>query len=198
MTASPIKITRRTIMFRVLVLFLAGAVVGPLGDFCHVLSDTDGYPVYSWIVPVLGLPLWVPPLFGLAAVGIGLSHPWADRFLGPKQPRPGLTNTFLITSALIALLVVWAASGFLPLETGGAKDLFMIAAALGMWFAYDRTWQGALLGLLTGVFYYRPQASNLWGVPSWLPVLYFCASIAVGNFGRFIAPAKAPASDLSA
>ena len=65
-----------------------------------------------------------------------------------------------------------------------------------MWYVSDKTWQGFVLAILTAIvgtgfemvltttghFYYTQP--HILGVPVWLPLLYICASIAVGNLGR--------------
>lgn len=192
MGTSPISSSRRAAIHA-----LAGAVGGTAGDLCHVLSGTEGYPASMARVPGLPLPWWVPPLFAGAGLAIGMGIPWADRFFAPRARPSGAS----VGWGLALLLSTWAASGFLPLATGGAKDIVITAAAIVAWGLFDRTRSGILLGLVTAVagtsaealqihlgrFHYMPAATNLVGVPSWLPQLYFCASIAVGNFGRWLA-----------
>lgn len=198
---------------RASILFIVGAIGGSLGDLFHVLSGTDGYPPGAIRVPVVGLPLWVPALFGSAGVAIGLSHPWADIKMGRKSGRPQQTHPTRVGAALLMMLGIWAASGFLPLTTGSSMDLFIGTCAVALWWLFDRTREGLQLAFLTaalgtlvelvqvrwiGNFYYIPPATNLGGVPSWLPLLYVAASVALGNFGRMLTKrplAKAPAWD---
>lgn len=186
------------LFFPALLLFLGGALLGTLGDFFHVVTQTDGYQSPLYPLPGSGQPFWVPFLFGSAGLGIGLSHPFIGRRLGQK-PRMGKSWMDVI-AGILAFLFLYACSGFLSLETGGAKDAFLIIGALLVWVIFDRTWQGIVLGLSTaligtsfeiflsyiGGFYYYPHAANFAGVPSWLPWLYFPASITVGNAGRFL------------
>jgi len=93
--------------------------------------------------------------------------------------------------------MLWSASGFLSVPLG-VKDSLLALGALAAWFALDRTWQGFLEGMLTaiagtfveivlvrnGVFSYLPPNDSILGVASWLPWLYFCASVALGNIAR--------------
>ncbi len=187
--------SRKSIFFwgsRALVLFTLGALAGPLGDLCHVLSKTDGYPVSHGSYRIFGLlPIWVPVLFGCAGVGIGISHlKWGNR----TKPA-GFREASI---GIIAFLLLYAASGFLPAHLGSTKDLFMAAAAGAMWGKLDGSLKGAALGLGIaangagieillvhfGVFYYLPDSSQFHGIPTWLPWLYFAASAAVGNAAR--------------
>jgi len=175
----------------ILVLFLLGAMGGTLGDFFHVVSQTDGYPSSTWVLPFTHQPFWVPLLFGSATVGIGLSHPWLN--FKKKSPTQSAIGNLLF-------LLLYAASAFLPFKTGGWQDILMLAGTLILWLCLDPTWQGALLALATAligtgveivlthfqIFYYYPRVANFYGVPSWLPWLYTAASITLGNTGRML------------
>jgi hypothetical protein len=195
----------RSLPGRLALLLALGAVLGPVGDLFHVLSRTDGYPPAGpGQLRIIGLlPLWVPALFAGATPAIAFGNAAADRWLAslassPAPRRPGLRTWGRVLAGLLALLAIWAASGFLPLATGGPKDAVIAALSLAVWYALDRTWQGLALGLATailstpvemllvhaGAFYYYPEATNFLGVPSWLPWIYFTASVSVGNFGR--------------
>jgi hypothetical protein len=182
----------------IVALFLLGGIAATLGDYTHVLSGTLGYPTYSWMIPGTGQPFWVPLLMGSATVAIGLSHTWADGWLGKKPKRRLDLNR--IVFAVLCFLALYGVSGFLPFSNGGPRDIVILAAALLIWFFFDRTWQGMVLGLCTGVmgtlvelslthagiFYYYPESANFHGVASWLPWLYIAASVAGGNACRFL------------
>lgn len=181
-------------------LFFLGFVLGPIGDYCHVLSRTNGYPQHIFRYYFLGVPFWVPFLFGTATLAIGLSHPSLDVLLGAPRSRPGSESLGQVAYGMLAFLALYAVSGFLPFKTGGFNDLIMALGALVVWLSFDRTWQGLLMGVFTaclgtlaeislvklGAFFYLPHTANLWGVPSWLPWLYVAASVTVGNMGRFL------------
>lgn len=173
---------------RCLVLILAGATLGSFFDALHVASGTTAYthPTY------FGLPWWVPLMYAIAVLGIGLSHPHIDRrFSRPARTIP-ISKLLL---GLLALGAIWSASGLLPLphwQTG----LILGPAAVFVWWAFDRTRVGVLLAVLTaiagctleillsrlGLFKYtHPDVA---GVASWLPWIYVAASVAVGNLGR--------------
>ncbi len=183
-----------------LLLFATGFFLGPLGDFAHVVTGTTGYPTERYGVDWMGIPFWVPFLFGSAALLVGASHLSLDRLLGADSMRIGSTSLLRVALGLLAFLGLYVASGLLPGPAGGMDDAALALGAGMTWATLDRTWQGALLALATafcgtafeilliknGIFYYSPSVSNLMGVPSWLPWLYVAASVGVGNFGRFI------------
>jgi hypothetical protein len=185
---------------RILILLAVGAIGGTLGDLCHVLSKTEGYPTF---------PFWVPLLFASAVLAIGIAHPWFDRIARTSRTlRPGLLSQSRVWGGLVLLLATWAASGFLNLSTGGSKDLVIAGTAIAAWWLLERTWSGIVLGLLTavlgttaeilqsraGIFFYYPEHQNLWGVPSWLPYLYFIASVTTGNLGRMLLNGLSPSA----
>lgn len=195
------KTPRHDLFVRSLLLFMVGAILTPFGDFAHVTSGTLGYPQSFYAFYFFGMPYWTPILFGSAALSIGLTHPYADQFLGPVPKRPGLKSWAWVIAGIASFLVQYCISGFLPWEAGGLSDVVLAFWAIGTWYALDRSQQGILLGLGTAfmgalieilmvkgeIFFYYPPATNLFGVPSWLPWLYFAASVAVGNLGRAIA-----------
>jgi len=181
---------------------LAGAILGPVGDFCHVFTETTGYPQGVFAFYFWKIPFWVPLLFGGAALMIGLSHPFLDRLFKAPLSRPGSQDWKSIVCGLVVFIALYSLSGFLPWEAGGFSDIILAMGGLGVWGILDRTWQGILFGILTaivgtfieiilvkiGAFYYLPHASNVWGVASWLPWIYIAASVTVGNLGRKLPP----------
>jgi len=185
---------------KILILFALGFFLGPIGDYCHTISQTTGYPPEVYGYYFFGIPFWVPFLFGTASLAVGVSHPNLDRRLGPSTPRPGEKNGLVASLGVLVFLGLYALSGFLPYKIGPGDDLILAGAALLVWALFDRTWQGIFLGLLTaaigtgieillikvGAFYYIAPNDSLLGVASWLPSLYFSASVTLGNFGRWL------------
>ena len=185
---------------RVLILFFIGFFLGPIGDYFHVLSQTTGYPQGVFDFYWGPIPFWVPFLFGSASIGVGLSHPWFDGFLGGPPVRPGARNAVIAWIGIFSFLGLYCLSGFLPGGAGGLSDGILALLAILIWALLDWTWQGILLGVLTAItgtaleitlvhleiFSYLPPKNNLLGVASWLPWLYFAASVTLGNFGRYL------------
>jgi len=185
---------------RILILFITGFCLGPIGDYFHVQTETTGYPLDRYAYYFFGLPYWVPLIFGMAAVAVGLSHPWLDQILPGDPSRPGARNGSWALGGVLIFLALYVASGLLPGPAGSANDALMGMLALMVWAMLDRTWQGIFLGIVTALsgtlveilmvqadlFFYHPGRDNLFGVPSWLPWLYFAASVTLGNFGRYL------------
>jgi len=171
----------------ILWLFLLGATVGTGLDAFHVYSDVERYPA-----PVIfGVAWWVPLLFGAAAVIIGYSHPLVDPLLHHRQ-RP---HRLLLSIGELTWLVLAYLVGASILDSI-AKVGLLAVIYLNFWLLAGRSWQNLLLALVTaitgtliemvlvaaGAFSYIHP--DMLGVPYWLPWIYACASLAVGDFGR--------------
>jgi hypothetical protein len=168
-------------------LFLAGATFGTALDAFHVYSKVERYPV-----PVLfGLAWWVPLLFGGAAVAIGYSHPMVDPLLHQRRrPQRLLFSIGELTWVVLAYLV--SATSLDSIAKVGLMALIYV----NFWLLAGRGWQNLLLSLVTaitgtlvemllvaaGAFSYLHP--DFIGVPYWLPCIYACASLAVGDLGR--------------
>jgi hypothetical protein len=168
-------------------LFLPGAIFGTALDAIDVYSHVERYSS-----PVLfGLAWWVPLLFGAATVAIGYSHPLLDPLISNIRPAHRLSISFgELTWLLLAQLV-----GASILDSI-AKVGLLILVYLNFWLLAGRSWQNLLLSLVTaitgtliemtlvaaGAFSYVHP--DIFGVPYWLPCIYACASLAVGDLGR--------------
>jgi len=168
-------------------LFLLGATLGTALDTLEVYSGVERYPR-----PVLfGVAWWVPLLFGAAAVAIGYSHPLVDPLILRTRPYHRLSVsigelTWLVLAYLISVS---------PLDSLARAGLIALIY-LNFWLLAGRSWQDLLLASVTavtgtltemilvnaGVFSYTHP--DILGVPYWLPGLYACASLAVGDLGR--------------
>ncbi|MEZ4298484.1 MAG: hypothetical protein R3B70_26265 [Polyangiaceae bacterium] len=99
------------------------------------------------------------------------------------------------------MAALWVASGLLP----GSNAVIAVVLGVGaaaMLAVLDRTWQGVVLAVGTGLggvvveatlvkaglFHHRRP--DVLGVPVWLPVVYFGGSVAIGNVGRWLARAE--------
>src|SRR5262249_48870442 len=108
-------------------------------------------------------------------------------FPSSKQSR----SICSISSMTLVWLVIYMVSGFLPLQTGGLRDVVLATLALSVWLIWDRTPLTFLLGTVAaaggasveiflvskGVFYYL--SPNFFGIASWIPWLYFASMVPV-------------------
>ncbi len=175
--------------------FFVGFLIGPLVDFLHVYTGTTSYSPTMLPTGPIGMPFWVPLLFGGASLAIGISHPFLDHLL-KRCPFPGSLRWGSICAGFSIFFAIYAASAFLYPEPQLLKNLIVGAGALLIWVIFDRTWQGFLIGTLTAaagvgvevfltrhdIFQHREQ--GLLGVAVWLPWLYFSGSIVMGNLCR--------------
>lgn len=172
-----------------LILALLGGTLGPVLDYFHVVNHAIQYrDPTEW-----GIAWWVPLEFAGAAVALGLSHPLLDRMWGRRQ-KIALTGDRLFLG-VAGLAAIWFATGALPMRAW-AIGLVLAPPALALWWFFDRTWQGVLLGVATaamGVVFeitlvnlgvFKHVSPDMLGVSSWLPCIYFAASVALGNVGR--------------
>jgi hypothetical protein len=178
----------------ILWLFLLGATLGTALDAFHVYSYVEQYARPAFF----GVAWWVPLLFGSAAVAIGYSHPLVDPLIhNLLRPRRLTTSIVELTWLLLAYLI--AASPISSL----AKTALLILIYFNFWLLTGRGWQNLLLSLVTaitgtlvemtlvaaGAFSYLQP--DILGVPYWLPFMYACASLAVGDLGRSLISSSA-------
>jgi hypothetical protein len=134
---------------------------------------------------------WVPLLFGFATVAIGYSHPFIDPLIhNLRRPRRLSTSIAELTWLLLAYVITASPINSL------AKTLLLSLIYFNFWLLTARGWQNLLLSLVTaitgtlvemtlvaaGAFSYLQP--DILGVPYWLPLMYACASLAVGDLGR--------------
>lgn len=175
---------------RFFLLFLVGAVIGPLCDrFFH--TDTG---ILAYTDPSHWIAWWTPLLFGGASLGISLFTLGADQWL---KRKPRVLTGKDVAGGLLAFVLLYFVSGIWQ-DAGAEKSLVLFLAALLVWRQWDRTWQGLVTGALIalagclaeasliakGVFYYL--APDLLGIPAWLGFLYFSAAVGVGNLARVL------------
>lgn len=169
-------------------LFVLGATVGTGLDAFHVYNNVERYTV-----PVFfGVAWWTPLLFGMAAVAIGFSHAMVDPLLGQRR-APRDFQMCIVGLVWVVLVYVISATSIDTL----AKVGLMTIVYLNFWLVVGRGWQNLLFSCVTavtgtlvemvlvaaGVFFYLH--ADFIGVPYWLPCIYACASLAVGDMGRY-------------
>ena len=166
-------------------LFVFGAVVLTLLDSVHVHTHTLFYDhVFAY-----GSAWWVPLLMGCAASLGGVAYVIGWRRLGGPAELPSWAA---IGRAVLAAMLMYAASGLLPASTTSKLVVITIAAYV-IWRDVDGTRAGAKLLFLGAVLgpiaeainpsfhYYDPDFAR---VPIWLPSLYACITPALGQLAR--------------
>jgi hypothetical protein len=162
-------------------LFLVGAVAGASLDMIHVVSGVLYYPkpFYPW-----GQALWVPLLFGMAALALVLGYQMVAAFVGARDPSPPASA---LTESALGFVLAYVATGLFH-----DSELLLAVGLVLAWSWHSRRHPGeggvpyalvvALGGTLfeallssTGAFQYNDP--DVWGVPIWLPALYLHASL---------------------
>ena len=195
-----------------LVFFLfLGLVMGTGLDAFHVFTGTARYCNIP-LIPGLNVAIYVPFEFMAAGAVVGTVRPVLDsRFGGPRSRL----SLWAAVGGLLFLGAAWAGSGAISCicwAGGNVPDppvctrdpnmfflLVLLSAGGAFWYWLDRTTEGIVVAFFTGgmgvgieLFLihvtktYRYTYGDLFGVPSWLPALYFIAAGAIGNFGRFL------------
>lgn len=171
-----------------LLLFALGATLGTALDAVHVHTGTTSYPDPF----VLQMAWFVPLLFGAAGVAVGLGRPLFDRLLRRTDPAPARPA---LLGGLLLFIAAYVLSGTLP-AGNLAKCAALGALAVASLALFDRTGLGLLLACTTAVSgsliealqiehgIFRYTTPDRLGVPCWLPCLYACAQVAIGNLGR--------------
>lgn len=188
--------TMKQVIWRVGLLFGLGAMICTFGDLIHVLTHTTMYPSGYVLLPLLGLPFWVPLLFGGAAVTMAVSYSLMASFMVPPVSVRGTWFKAIVANGLAFLLYV--SSGIVNLPTGGAKDALIALGAFVIFVFLGSSWvdllfaiAAAMVGVLVeailvrnGIFLYLPPAANLFGVASWLPWLYLSCALGVSYLAK--------------
>lgn len=174
---------------------MAGVILGvsyPLLDLLHQRYAGDGKqaaPLAPGGAPNTtsappAAPSWptVMLCIGLFVAQYGLSGKLEEPLSGLSLGPTGLVDGAMASTAAPSV---------------PALDAFLAAYALMHFLAFDRTLPGCFMSLLTAVggpaieialinsfHLYHYEHPDLWGVPTWIPWVYFCGGPAVGLLGR--------------
>lgn len=178
-------------------LLAIGAAGGLIGDAAHVQAGTTVYLDAS--VPfVWESALWFPVLVGLATAALAELRLW----LGPT--RPGF-DPRVGAGAIAAVLAIYAVTALVyDAPEGPATTLVVMLAVLvaawlaGGWPALTCGIAAAIVGPAVEIMIvelelarYHAAADSLFGVPPWLPALYFAFGVVVARLGE-LAVARRP------
>jgi len=176
-------------------LFFGGAILASVGDWFHMHTGTTSYPceVYGWYIA--GIPFFIPPLFGLAAVFLGILYEQSRRLFGVDRFRESAGVIHLIGAALV-YMVLHALSGYIC-QWGFPVTDILLALPVGLtWYFVDRSSGGALFCLFAGliganaeillvrkeIFSFSDKSFRTFGVASWLPWIYVAGALAISRF----------------
>ena len=175
-----------------LTLFFVGAAGGLVGDAGHVQAGTTTYlddaTPFVW-----ESALWFPILVGLATASLGELR----LRLGP--PRPGFDARVGI-GAVAAVLALYAVTALIydEPEGPGTTLVVMLAVLIAAWLGGGRPalvcgLAAAVVGPAAEVLIvelelaeYAPSADSLFGVPLWLPALYFAFGFVVARLTEIL------------
>lgn len=169
------------------ILFLTGAVLGSGLDALLVIGQVENYPFSNLFV----LPWWVPLLFGTATVIIAYAHLLFMPLLGHMR-RPETLTTAIVEQGWLLLSYLLLC---IHMDTP-SKTLLLGILCFQFWLLGKKSWQNLLVStviaitgtliemILVAARIFAYTQPDLFGVPYWLPVLYLCASFAIGELGR--------------
>jgi hypothetical protein len=167
-----------------LFLFALGAVASLAGDHSHVVTGTTEY--LSHAVPfVWSSPIWFPLLVALATVSIAELRLRLPDLRTSVTARQGLAGVAAVLGIYVTTALVHTAPAI-------PANVLIYALAVITWCALGDRW-GALCGVLAGVAgpaveavvaaaglaRYAEDSDALFGVPPWLPALYFAFGVVV-------------------
>lgn len=190
-------------MFRIaplklLMLFVVGAVGGLIGDAGHVQSGTTVYLDTGALPFVWESPVSFPIMVGVATVLLAELR----LRIAPARNVGAWTDGVGAVGVVIGIYAVTALVRDEPLLPSSVI-VFMLAAIA--WHVSGDGWAATICGLVAagvgtiveiilvqvGFFSYAPEIDLLFGVPPWLPALYFAFGVVAARLGELcVAPAK--------
>ncbi len=180
---------RATMLF-----FFVGAVAALIGDHGHVVSDTTAYLEPSHRVPfVWSSPVWFPILVGTATVTLAELRLHLSAVRATVTWRQGLAGVAAV-EGIYALTALVHGRPAAPATMLIGTLAVITWCVLGDRFALVCAGAAAVVGpaieaalVAAGVFRYAPVAHSLFGIPSWLPALYFAFGVVAALLGEIAA-----------
>lgn len=193
-----------------LILFLLGAILAPIGDVAHVITQTINYPVKFRHLFKL-IPFWIPIQFGIATILIGIGH-----LLFLKE-RIKVLTLFECSCSAVSLLSCWCLSGILLNQPWISISILIFLCVINYYylsesscisckFFINLTNKGSLqylirlnnlkfilvtllisiIGTSVECLLIKNQVFSYQITPHWLPLLYIHASFTVGSFTSYL------------
>ncbi|MBJ7348469.1 MAG: DUF2878 family protein [Thermoleophilaceae bacterium] len=183
---------------KLLMLFVVGAVGGLIGDAGHVQSGTTVYLDTAGIPFIWESPVTFPIMVGVATVLLAELRlriapardvgEWTDGVgavgvvIGIYAVTALVRDEPLLPSSVIVFMlaaIAWHVSG----DGRAATICGLVAASVGT--------VAEIILVQVGFFRYAPEIDLLFGVPPWLPALYFAFGVVAARLGELcVAPPK--------
>jgi hypothetical protein len=170
-------------------LFVVGAVASLIGDHSHVATGTTEY--LSDAVPfVWSSPVWFPLLVALATISVAELRLHMPGLRTAVSARQGLAGVVAVVGIYVTTALVHTAP---PVPA----NALIYALAVITWCVLGDRW-GAICGVLAavvgpvveaviaaaGLARYADDSDALFGVPPWLPALYFAFGVVVATLAE--------------
>ena len=138
------------------------------------------------------LQSWIPVTCGFVGILLGSLIPTLD-WIQRKKRKRSVSDIIRCTAGTIG---VNYAVCRLPSFSDTQFSLSLGILGIGIWFLFDRSMHGLLCGVTVGVFgslfviylvsleVFSFKQPFIYGVPCWLPVLLYSASVLLGVVGR--------------
>lgn len=172
-----------------LILFSLGAILAPIGDIAHVLTQTTIYPLnFRHLFNII--PFWVPIQFGLVTILIGILH----HYLIKKKSK--VNSLYKCSLSAISLISCYCVSGFLPFQPWVSIILITVLCSINYYYLTDFSRESlnllflaisiSIVATLIELFLTKIGIFQYQIIPYWLPLLYIHASLTVGSFTSFL------------
>ena len=174
----------------------------------HTLSLTQKYTqpkqVMLGSVFVCETDFWVPPMFALAAIILGVAYPLLDAKLELKEQKRRPSGSAILTCISFFCLQYYTSGLLTSVGVGGAPLHTVLAVtAAACWYVWDRTPTGTIMCVVTGLAgpavevgllqgypaifgseLYHYSNPDVLGIPLWISWVYACGAPAVGGLAR--------------
>lgn len=140
---------------------------------------------------------WVLPACGMTAAFVGLLYPFLDKRLDePLKYQGEWSNVMRCVAVFVGIN---HASAKLEFSNNLHMSLILAAMCIGLWWLFDRSKSGFVLGVGTAVLatiltqflvyqgIYKYSTADFMFVRSWLPCIFFSGGVTIGNIGRQLA-----------
>lgn len=142
----------------------------------------------------------ITPFSASGAVIIGLTYPWVDGCL--DKPHSFKREWSSVLRCFAIFMGINYASVKINFVNSFQLSLTIAAMSFGMWWLFDRSMNGLMLGLTIAFFgtfitqilghyeFYQLTQPDFFYVRSWLPGIIFAGGTTFGSIGRQLAMSK--------